>query len=114
MRRPQAGAPPARSAEARRGGGKRGRGDKCDISLRTFGPYFEILFGVGDSHVVSHARNDAIRHGKRERMREYNTFASPKPTQSSEEQYPSASSATQGVRHSHRTRATQTEAHGYL
>ena len=43
MRRPQAGAPPARSAEARRGG-KRGRGDKCDISLRAFGPYFEILW----------------------------------------------------------------------
>ncbi len=24
-----------------------GRGDKCEMSLRAFGPYFAILFGVG-------------------------------------------------------------------
>ena len=74
--------PGPRGARKRAGGGKQGRGNKCDISLRTFGPYFEILFGVGDSRTpVRHRRHvtrPQRRHGKREGMREYNTYVKPK------------------------------------
>lgn len=61
--------PPPRGARGRGGGGKRRRGDKCENSLRAFGPYFEILFGVGRFVVwlpwppLSRARGIFIRHG---------------------------------------------------